>query len=485
MRWKALKSKEEKAQYLDERSKFVAQCSHYEKQFKRWEQVLMQNQLQKERECIKKRYTAILAQLRKEGWDDEVNHMQADQHKRMYALNVINLSKKFTDKEWETIRGPVVEVMREIRAARQTGTITTRLQYLKATLYAHQSAVPVLFKNAKDRLYAGFADIAFVPEVRAMIEEHSPDVTEDVIKAKIAAIVPELAERWVDERRAQFTALLREGLGDSIAADAPNPLELAIASFKCIKCADRDWYSYSPRSPCYGWPEIAEHYCLRNEFMDARCGDYYMGHVSNLVNRHPNDTPFKGVTCVQVMKELTDFRDVIEVCGQDPDTVTYDHMEHCGVRLRCRLCASFARQEVFDWKAAIRHDFDAHPWLKNEGLRTRVEGRWERISNEHARQAEALEAALALKLPGTNPSIVIVQVRFHCGWCGFSSEYSPVILDHLRSDHDKQSEVYGQDYYGVRSSPLTIWMYSETLSHCPSLQVEVAAGKAFFASFKV
>ncbi|KAI0744192.1 hypothetical protein C8Q80DRAFT_1345957 [Daedaleopsis nitida] len=491
-RWKTLKSKAEKALYLDERSKFVTECSGYEQQFRQWEQVLKKNEIYNEHELFRQRHNAILAQLRKEGWGDELNHMQAEHHKRMSFLNVENRSRKLTDKEWGTIRGPFVKLMKDVRAGRQAGTIMARLRHLKATLYAHQCSVLTSSKNAKDRLYAGVADIALVPEVRAIIEDHSTDVSEEAIKAKLTAIVPELADRWVDERRAEFTARLCEGLGDSQAGRAPVPLELAIASFTCLRCINnRGWYNSEPPPPWFGWPDVAEHGCFRYSDMGNVTGfrgDYYMGHVSTLVKHYPNDLPFTGVKSVYILEDRTDFRDVIEVCGQDPDTVTYDQMQQCEIRLRCRLCASYARQEVFDWIAAIRHDFEAHPWLKKNGMRrprVHVQGRWERISDEHARQAKALETALTLKLRGPDIRAQDIPDHFRCGWCAFHSGYESV-LRHLWHDHGvgKHNEVvHGQDLHGVRSKPLTTWMYSETLSNCLSLQDDVAAGRAFFATF--
>ena len=34
--------------------------------------------------------------------------------------------------------------------------------------------------------------------------------------------------------------------------------------------------------------------------------------------------------------------------------ITYEEMNTCVVRLACRQCATYARQEIFDWKGAVR-----------------------------------------------------------------------------------------------------------------------------------
>ncbi|KAI0744195.1 hypothetical protein C8Q80DRAFT_1185520 [Daedaleopsis nitida] len=458
LQWKALKVKAEKQQYVKQRRYFVADCDRFVSQM-RWHGDLQ----------TMVRYQTIVAQLREEGWEDELTELNLEQQKKLATMDVVRRPNPLRGDEWATIRRPIVQFLGDIRATRlreeRTKMVLSRLNYLKAALYKHQSSVPRRSKPTKDRIYAGVADIALFPQVRKVINKLPADVPSESVNAKLAALVPELADQWVAERRAEYTTLLRKKLGESEIARAPDPLDLAVVAFhfKCDTCSDRLWE---------GWPSLLEHRCLRHGLF-ANCSPY-MDDVFEVADED-NDMPYMGVRHIRVLpkRDLAAPCAIIQLCGQDPDAVTYDEMEQCGTRLRCRLCASPDKQEVFDWKSAVKHDWNMHSTVKSPTTAKR----WEPISDQYAQQARILEVALAERPPDFN-----TYQSYHCGWCALHDDTVATVRVHLRSVHGNKHPTYGADFYVDRDTN-TVWMYSETLADSASPKAEVAGGKAFFASF--
>ena len=64
--------------------------------------------------------------------------------------------------------------------------LNSRLRYLKQAVYAYQHAK--WSADRKNSLYVGLADCAYMPEVRAIIEDTSADVTKDVVKLKLKEV---------------------------------------------------------------------------------------------------------------------------------------------------------------------------------------------------------------------------------------------------------------------------------------------------------
>ena len=217
--------------------------------------------------------------------------------------------------------------------------LNSRLRYLKQAVYAYQHAK--WSADRKNSLYVGLADCAYMPEVRAIIEDTSADVTKDVVKLKLKEVLPGLIDSWVEERRVEVATLLRTELGVNTRAVAvQDPLQLAIASFGCTSC----------RTNRLRWPQIAEHRCYNRHIegtdLYGQCVKSYVAGTINL--------PIRGTPWMCMDQRTEHARGIISLCGADPDTITYEEMNTCVVRLACRQCATYARQEIFDWKGAVR-----------------------------------------------------------------------------------------------------------------------------------
>ncbi len=235
------------------------------------------------------------------------------------------------------------EKFKSLRLRKQrTEMLDSRLSSLKHVVYALQQAKHA---DSKERLYAGVADVAHMAQVRTIIEDTPADVTKDIIKTKLKEVLPELIDIWVEERRSEVIDLLRKELTveSEVAPESPEMLQLALASFRCTKCNEHR----------LRWPEVTEHRC--GYWFNEQSKDLYDQRLKNHVGRTQVDTPFPGVKYRGIHCGTQYTRDVISLCGEDPNTVTYAEMTACPVRLACRRCATYAKQTVFDWKGAVSH----------------------------------------------------------------------------------------------------------------------------------
>ncbi|KAI0779374.1 hypothetical protein C8Q74DRAFT_1258695 [Fomes fomentarius] len=472
--WANLTTEEEKTKFIAARKDYVNQCCAYEKQLDGWNAQIRRSAIAKTDALREERYQAVLARLRQEGWGDELDKMSSQLLDRLYDINLVSRAIRLTDKGWETTRTPVMEYMEKIRASRlekeYTATISSRLWTLKSTLDRHQHARwPT---NVKDRIYIGTTDCAFMPPVRAIIDDMSNGISKESMETKLAQVLPDLVSQWIEERRSEHIALLIAHFGESDAAKVPEPLELAIAWFNCKYC--RHYYR---------WPQITRHQCFRSNAL-TRQDDKYTDCVKKTIHSWNGDTTSDRLytgSSLGISSMIPYARNIIQTCGKDPDTATYAEMEKCGVRLRCCLCATFASQELFDWNAAIDHDVSKHQ-AKGHPL----EGRWEAVSEEHTATARELEAAIMTK-QNVNDSQTGSRSAVHCAWCGYSGFGVPNIKDHLRRMHGTEDVKLNVDYYLSHRAVPTIKMYSSLFSQpqCTAEKDEVDAGKAFFAtSFK-
>lgn len=253
--------------------------------------------------------------------------------------------------EWRMLSKKVHQFMAEAKVKRikkeRAALIRVRVGYLKNALEQHQYVK--WDHNAKDRVYVQPGDCLWMPEIRAIIEDTSEEATKEDFIAVFTDVLPGLTSRWVNERRAEYTARLAKALGDSEGMKVSDPLDLAIASFSCSECRGRVPFDGHDMR----WTEILQHRCLfsKPHHDDSSTANYKGCDRSDL--RH-YDPPL-AERIFHYSGDMASLREVIKVCGRDPETVTYRELDACGVRLRCLLCAMLSRQETFDWKAAVSY----------------------------------------------------------------------------------------------------------------------------------
>ncbi|TFK90029.1 hypothetical protein K466DRAFT_597265 [Polyporus arcularius HHB13444] len=462
--FKALKTKKDKIKYIREREALVSLRQDNALKLTAWEEVLEQNAIAEEAALVAERRAAIWAKLRDEGWGEDIDWMSSADRENLSDLKVACRPSKLTDRSWSLSRAAVIGFMKKVRVRRlkeqQVALFATRFIWLATALceYQHQKWL----EDRQGYVFVPFADCVTDKEIRTVIEDTPADFTEEAVKAKLNDLVPTVVSRWVDGRRAEFTTLLLRELGqDSLAAGAADPLALAIAWFGCTS-----GWSYGGCSCNARWPRILDHLHFRREYLLA--GDTFAAAFRS--SQKSWQVKYDGQRCC-ADKRLAHVRDVITACGADPDTATYAQMEESNPRLVCRICATLLKREVFDWKAAVSHDFEKHD--SRLVVSKPLARRWERIPDELAAVAKTVEDVLLTK--------TTAYTSFRCAWCAKDGLPDTMMKAHIQSCHGKASPQLDEDFFVFNMDRTSIWMFSDILSESPAEKAAVQAGTAFFA----
>ncbi|KAI0744164.1 hypothetical protein C8Q80DRAFT_1185370 [Daedaleopsis nitida] len=109
----------------------------------------------------------------------------------------------------------------------------------------------------------------------------------------------------------------------------------------------------------------------------------------------------------------------------------------------------------------------------------RVSGFWERVPEQHAARARALEIALKESLAATDSNYDHQDAM--CMWCCSQSSVG-LTKRHLQNEHAIQEPQVDIDFFLRTYKPRdTVIMYSRLYSKIPSKIAMVKSGKAFFA----
>lgn len=158
---------------------------------------------------------------------------------------------------------------------------------------------------------------------------------------KMQSHIPDLVNTWREECKAAILKIITDGLGS--LPNSVDPLSLAVATLDCVFCSYKG----------LRWPQVLAHRCLRgrrNLDPDAAAKNPYRQAV--LIARDRLETWYMWDSEAFVFNpSLKRTRAVIEACGKDPDTATYEEMESCGVRVFCSDCLRHC--EALDWKMAV------------------------------------------------------------------------------------------------------------------------------------
>lgn len=223
---------------------------------------------------------------------------------------------------------------KRLRAERRT-VIMGRLAKLKSVITAARSAPPK--RTVADEEKPRCRDLAMMPGVRRMIEApNDVDVTEQTLQA-VVDMLPALEERWLRERKAELVQMLREAGVE--AQDGVDPLDLAVAVFKCWEC-----------NRFFHHPQVLMHECRTGSMlydkMEYHYTDYYKC-VHDACGRKHAWT--QSAFCVA--PKLERVRALIELCGKDPKVTTPGDMDAAGFKLVCDEPGFEA--SVMSWRRAV------------------------------------------------------------------------------------------------------------------------------------
>ncbi|KAI0355604.1 hypothetical protein OH77DRAFT_1589623 [Trametes cingulata] len=469
-KWRALSDREEKAA-LVQRQQEIAEEAH---KFSMELCGLKERRNMDVRSDKDERLDDIKSELCAAGWRAEVKFMESQgKLEELSRHRLVNKPVLLTDEEWEKIKDEVIAIVqpyREIlRASKKRRALyAARLEYLYQAFWEYRKALEVFPRvdTLAEEAQPTARDLAYMPEVRKLVEV---DPGESLDADTFKPLIPALVEKWTENRRKAFeekwSRVAKKKRPSPTAAD---PMALAITSFHCQECDE-------PHP--IRWPAVLSHACIPWRGGAKPVKDDYEYAVQECFygqafHREDNKMVFN--------KYLQQTRDIISLCREDPDVVTYEAMEACPVRLSCKQCAKPGRHEVFDWLAALRHEVQHHLSEKET-----LSHRWERVSAEEATRATALAEALHRKWVD-EVAYGLSLGRLSCSWCEYRKKtYLDTMIQHVRFFHKIENPAKGVDFclladLRARGAP-PVWIFSPTLADDLAVKSLIAEGKGFFA----
>ncbi|TFK91793.1 hypothetical protein K466DRAFT_514748 [Polyporus arcularius HHB13444] len=292
------------------------------------------------------RIQEVEQRLRDEGWGKDLDWHDGAALGIIKAMKSVCRPHKLTDRAWSTIRKDATQVLEKHRDYRLCEERVNELQPRFTLLFG----VVALWLKAHDPpwtaetdWYPSFADFALMSAFRDSIDVPAETEFQDDALLKMQSHIPDLVNTWREECKAAILKIITDGLGS--LPNSADPLSLAVATLDCVFCSYKG----------LRWPQVLAHRCLRgrrNLDPDAAAKNPYRQAV--LIARDRLETWYMWDSEAFVFNpSLKRTRAVIEACGKDPDTATYEEMERCGLRVFCSDCLRHC--EALDWKMAVRH----------------------------------------------------------------------------------------------------------------------------------
>lgn len=248
---------------------------------------------------------------------------------------------------WKNMQNDVVALMQGYRHERlvyeRRSLLFRRMRLMREALAEHlQHMRPCEGpRTMADDLAPRAGDVAYLPQFREVIEAKSEVAVTKASFAPLLTSWPELSTIWTAQHKAHFTEMLLPALKDTKAVDVEEVLDLAIATFRCLTC----------QAGSLRWPFVLIHSCFRSWSKSATETDFDFA-----VRKSTTSCDVFNSGYARCSTYIQEFRDIISMCGQDPDTATWEVMQErpSPVRLVCKdWCLKPDKNQVFDWRAAV------------------------------------------------------------------------------------------------------------------------------------
>jgi hypothetical protein len=283
------------------------------------------------------------------GWGDEIDKNSGYSLVPLTAHALVRKPQELTDRIWNNIKQPLVEVLEELKEKRlMTGRLAAfkRRQSLVATLLkAYTRERPIT------EVIPGPTDVCNMDEFRTIIDDTDVDVevTETNFKEAMNRL-PQLVTEWRITKDAELVHIMNEyALPCGSGHNEPQPqhdraqLELATTLFQCKICN-------APIS----YPRILVHSCvhsLRDYWQDS---DEFRRKL--WLNLDDEPWNYVGDRIGIYEKGGPAAREIVISCGLDPDTTTAQEMDDLDARYECLGCyAEFHGRLIMGWRTAVWH----------------------------------------------------------------------------------------------------------------------------------
>ncbi|KAG6875184.1 hypothetical protein C0993_010446, partial [Termitomyces sp. T159_Od127] len=294
-----------------ERSEHASLCS-------RWAQGLWKKRKKDLNSMRLERQRQVSVKLRAEGWGPELDFLGPD---GIANLPGADKAQALTERIWSNILPALIEFLEEIRVIRLERERNDLIQCRMEMLYPRYEEY---LQTRPHRLpHPAFADICGEEPFRALIfstpaDDHSPLPKPDQLKNDFA----KASKAWVESRSQMLEALL--------PSNCPR-LDIAATFFRCQWCTEPISY-----------PRILKHSCLSTSKIRSKPSDEDLELYKYAWRGWPWNL---GGDQVEFNEEAAGYaRDIISVCGADPQEVSAEAMNELDCRVECLRCSQGVRK---------------------------------------------------------------------------------------------------------------------------------------------
>ncbi|KIM35317.1 hypothetical protein M413DRAFT_32575 [Hebeloma cylindrosporum] len=304
------------------------------------------------------RMESVLNELQRRGWAQEIESIGSrsgerpiDQDKKLRAKCQSEISPSVLEKLIKHLL-PLLEAERERRLEKERNVMMKHRLHLLQEL--RKSCVPELPANWP---VPSSADIFMYPSVRQLIED-SPNNGKFTLEHlnSVKESFRETSKLWASEIKAKLFALLKGktlSTGEDGLRDVNTVLNLATTFFSCSGCSYmRDSSSHIEATSSFRYKRAIMHACARS----CRIGSE-MEEPFRTLGRHLGILPWNHLNKISFYTHAYRFmREVITMCGLDPEKTTAKEMDALNPIFECLHCSSpFRGRCTMTWECGVNH----------------------------------------------------------------------------------------------------------------------------------
>ncbi|THH06437.1 hypothetical protein EW146_g9611 [Bondarzewia mesenterica] len=250
--------------------------------------------------------------------------------------------------EWKQIKSTLSKRVEHLRSANAD---SQRKDVLTARLKQLISLLDDVMQNLPDIASNNYIDIILLPEVRKMVDAPGNDALTTVALTKLRKTLPSLWTHWQEmtaSKLAHSFEVIRPIFEKIKTLDHPAVI------FFCSSCFDQ---------PPLTFPGLFKHRCLNrrvkhsakwNPTMKAKISLYEFT-AKVVCERAP-----WSCKDLELHRAAERVKDMMTVCGVDPDTTTWADMARRDVRVCCLTCEKKGRDSLMNWRMAVEHAVHSH-----------------------------------------------------------------------------------------------------------------------------
>ncbi|KDQ62087.1 hypothetical protein JAAARDRAFT_148747 [Jaapia argillacea MUCL 33604] len=403
-----------------------------------WMEKTRADEIRRESEIQLGRKQAIAAELYGLGYGADVFYLLHYQPLVFLEHPLVNKSQALTNRIWNNIKEPLIQLMQETRVER------LRFERMKVLMKREKLVKKLLedfaMTRPTDEALPGPADVCQMVPFKEIIERPVEEKIKKRHFRSAVAELPRLCQEWRDRINGKLLSMVpvvaRPGGDNHSSSDvqedhsteAFSRLDLATTYFRCTKCDSSITY-----------PRILHHACMteldyagKNYNPDDEDA-YALCRRAIQLGHEPWDYDGRQVSFDVEASEVA--RRFVETCGRDPDTTTRKHMDDTNSRFRCTGYKPGGSNSdlVMTWQVAISHEM-----IYREIERPLT---WTCLDESQIALAKSTELV-------TDPRNLVRQLA--CTWtccqCPHSRYNWSALQTHLFASHDVFLGVEGSDY---------------------------------------